>query len=465
MYYNECLAHNYLHGCEGIKISIAVIILKGLMLRMNKKWLLKEIELWQNENIINADSASALKSRYSQKSGLNTITIIFSVLGSLLIGAGIILIFAKNWYRMPAELKAALSVLPLLTGQGLAIYVVKKKYTSLAWREGVAIFYSAGVFCAIAMVGQSFHIANDYGSYVLICGLLCLPIIYILDAVSPLAVYYYTTINWGAFALQGTEQPVIAFILLALFAVGLVYVVINRKKTTDIRHIYTLWISVVAGFALVIIYSMALDTDVLFMCLMFFLALFAADKNRPDLTFPYKPVAVLGGLVILMILSSGWYFGSYSYLQETAYVKISSSAAAAAAVTMAGSIFFGIRHYKTDKQKLLFPAALLAVGILVLTASYIDIHLMLITVTANIITLIIGIGLIVKGSKDADLPVTNLGLIVTCGLIVMRFFDDYFDFLWRGIAFLILGGIFLMINFVMLKKRKAALKGKEAQQQ
>ena len=84
------------------------------------------------------------------------------------------------------------------------------------------------------------------------------------------------------------------------------------------------------------------------------------------------------------------------------------------------------------------------------------------TILINLITGAIGVGIIVTGVKSAELSVTNLGMLVTIGLIVMRFFDENLDVLWRGVAFLILGGVFLFINFRMMKKRKQALKGEEA---
>ena len=59
------------------------------------------------------------------------------------------------------------------------------------------------------MVSQSFHIPYDFGTYLLTCGLLILPVIYILDAASPLIIYYYTIINWGA--LEACPEMAVPF--------------------------------------------------------------------------------------------------------------------------------------------------------------------------------------------------------------------------------------------------------------
>lgn len=432
---------------------------------MNKKWLLKEIELWREEEIIDSDSAEKLKNRYSAKSSSGTLTIIFSILGSLLIGTGIILIFAKNWYLMPRTMKVVLSILPLLAGQGLAVFTLIKKRDSLAIREGVAIFYTAGVFTAIAMIGLTFHLTYDFERYLLLCGLLTLPIVYLLDAVSPLAVYFYAVVNWGALAMGGTPKAMTVFFFLLLFGLGLLYVFMNRKKADDIRHIYTLWISVVAGFAVTLVFAfgLKLDENIFLLCLALFALLFAVDKNRDDFLLPYKPLSVLGGLVIMMILSYGWMFKTYGYdSYRAAGTSMSPWLGAILVTTMAASLLLGYKHYKEDKGKFLFLIAMLSTCGLLMAWSVMLTNGFVYTILINLITGAVGVGIIVRGVQSAELSVTNLGMLVTVGLILMRFFDQDMDVLWRGVAFLVLGGVFLFINFRMMKKRKQALKGEEA---
>lgn len=61
-----------------------------------EKWLLNEIDLWIQDNLISEETASVLKDRYSSGKNLNLLMVLFSVIGALLIGTGIILIGAKN---------------------------------------------------------------------------------------------------------------------------------------------------------------------------------------------------------------------------------------------------------------------------------------------------------------------------------------------------------------------------------
>lgn len=264
--------------------------------------------------------------------------------------------------------------------------------------------------------------------------------------------------------MSGTGRSINTFWFLLLFGLGLLYVFMNRKKADDIRHIYSLWISVIAGFAVTLVFALGLEvdgTDIFLVCLVFFSMLFAVDKNRDDLLLPFKPLSILGGLVIMMIISYGWMFKTDEYYQ-IAQAHMNPWLLAVLVVTMAASLILGYKHYKTDRGKLCFLIAMISTCVLLTAWSALQTNGFLYTILINLITGAVGVGIIVRGVKSAELSVTNLGMLVTVGLILMRFFDEGMDVLWRGVAFLILGGIFLFINFRMMKKRKQALKGEGA---
>lgn len=61
-----------------------------------EKWILKEIDAWRKDLLINEDTAAMLKERYSPQKDSNFSVVLFSIVGAILIGAGIILLGAKN---------------------------------------------------------------------------------------------------------------------------------------------------------------------------------------------------------------------------------------------------------------------------------------------------------------------------------------------------------------------------------
>jgi uncharacterized membrane protein len=86
---------------------------------MNKaKWLLKEIDSWQHEGLVDAQTAEGLKRRYALKKNVGYMSALFPILGTLLIGGGVIMMLAKNWQHFPLSVRVAFKrnffvVLPL----------------------------------------------------------------------------------------------------------------------------------------------------------------------------------------------------------------------------------------------------------------------------------------------------------------------------------------------------------------
>ncbi|RYE31115.1 MAG: DUF2157 domain-containing protein, partial [Sphingobacteriales bacterium] len=68
---------------------------------------------------------------------MQTILTIFGVLGAVFVGLGIISMIAYNWSDLPRIVKTILSFAPLLIGQAICLFVILKKYHSVAWKEAI----------------------------------------------------------------------------------------------------------------------------------------------------------------------------------------------------------------------------------------------------------------------------------------------------------------------------------------
>jgi len=412
-----------------------------------EKWLLREIDSWQGLALIDAEAAQSLRNRYAPKKNANFLVILFSIIGAALIGAGIILIGAWNWERFPVALRVAVAFLPLVASHALAVYTVKAKYGSLAWRESVAVFSTAAVFAALAVVSQIFHLPGDYAVYVLTCGLLSLPMMYLLNAASPLIVYYWAILNWGALEPSAFSAP----ILFVLFALGALFVWLRRNEATP-RPIYMAWATVAAGYALVLIMGIQLECDLLLVSLGYFALLLAAGGLPERLLPPLRIIGTLGGIVATAVLTYRdiWYYWSGTKMAAGGVVMIG--------VLLLASLFFAVVTLKRDRPRFWFIALLLFLcalrflwAVFALDKGPFDFIFMLIS---NLAMLLVGVGFIVFGAKNAALLQMNTGMAAICALIVMRFFDIDMDFLWRGIVFLLLGTAFLLANRRILRARK-----------
>ncbi len=66
-----------------------------------RKWLFDEMDGWVEKGLITRETALRIQDSYPAEESRNTLLIVFSIVGAILNGSGIILISAKNWYDLP----------------------------------------------------------------------------------------------------------------------------------------------------------------------------------------------------------------------------------------------------------------------------------------------------------------------------------------------------------------------------
>lgn len=414
-----------------------------------EKWMIEEIASWQRLALVDDETAIKLKERYLAKKNTGLITILFSVIGALLIGAGVILIGARNWALFPFPLRVGIAFLPLIVSQALAVYTVNRKYHSLAWRESVAILVAASVFAANALVGQLYHLPGDFGEYLLACGLLSLPMLYILDAASPLIVYYWAILHWAALESALADTAV----LLGLFAIGALFVYLRREEK-GARAAYMAWVTAAAGFALTLVMGAMWETSLLLAALCYFVLLLSLTERLPEQFFtPFRFAGVAGGFAVTAILT-----------YEDMWMSWGDWATAGGGVIvgsmLAAALFFTARIYRRDKLKFFFILSLLLLCVLRLIWAMYPVNepqsAFAPVVISNFVMFAIGVGFIMYGVKHMALLQTNIGMTAICALIVMRFFDSDMDFLWRGVVFVLAGTAFFLVNARILHTKKRA---------
>ena len=114
------------------------------------RWLYQELPELTAKGVISQEAAGKIRQHYGELKPANktpVILIICGVLGALLIGLGIILLLAHNWDQFSRLTRAILSFVPLVLGQGLALWVLcKRPQRSLLLMVGVAAIAMAFSF-------------------------------------------------------------------------------------------------------------------------------------------------------------------------------------------------------------------------------------------------------------------------------------------------------------------------------
>ena len=411
-----------------------------------EKWLLKEIESWQESQIISEETANTLRTMYQPKKSIGLLIVLFSIIGSLLIGMGIVLVSANNWwYSLPLSVKTFIGFLPLLISQIVVLYVYKYKMNSVAFRESAALLNMAGVFASIALVGQIFHLPGDFTNYLLVCGILFLPTMLVMNAISPLIIYYWTAINGGIYFSD--ELGIVISIM--MFAIGALFA-LSKCRTKGGKSTYLSLITIISAFALILVSALKCDCDLTIILYGYALLLLSAS---PRLKGCEKVFSLVGKLCFLILTFVVTYQGLWGYNAEFDSVVF--------LIMTILLILFAIAFFLKNiiaKKYCLFSIATVVLLILRgiwcifgLTEAPFDVIFM---VVCNLILFVISILCIFVGVRKIDLYNANVGMVTLCTLIVLRFFDSELPLSARGVVFLILGAGFLLFNLYLVKTKK-----------
>src|SRR5205085_5599887 len=161
--------------------------------RSGIRWLLDELPELVAGGVLTAEAAEALRQHYAAKDPTESrrLGFVFSaILGSLLVGAGVILLVAHNWDFLSRPVRCAIAFAPLFLSHALAVFVLTRRNESAPWREGAAILNVAAIGTAIALVSQTYQLQGDFSRFVLVWMLLALPVVYLFRTSVGLAIYF-----------------------------------------------------------------------------------------------------------------------------------------------------------------------------------------------------------------------------------------------------------------------------------
>ena len=408
------------------------------------------------------------------------IRIVLAVLGTLFVGIGLVLIFFNFWRDFPLGLQAVFSVLPILLGQGFAVYVFLRQRKSVLFRECAAILWCVGVVSTVVLVNSVFDIHCGFTNCLLLDIVFCLPVLWLFQAVSPLAPYLYMVIHWSIQA--NTVEFLFALLLLAG---GLLLPLVLRKDKADARYKFSVWIATLgaAAFYAAKIMVEALVTDpygnpfyiplLLFPVFAGFLLL---DRGL-DFTKPFAPLGLFGGTICSALFSIiewssiqpyfyAWSEGSLlSQLTNTeAYKPVFPSFGDAPWIyisIMLVCVFIGLCVFlrrddlEDEILKILQAAFLLGsylLGVFGILFSAENFLLFMILTAIGF-----GIVLLLSGAQTMRLAYVNLGMIllfIQC-IGILQIFSQ--NILIVGLGFLAFGALLIGINIKMALDKKEAL--------
>ena len=430
----------------------------------NIQWLEKELPTLEAEGVIAPYTAKDIRSYYIEHtaSGLHWAIIAFAIFGSLLIGAGVILLFAHNWEDLTRPTRAVLSFCPVVIGVLLSITALIKR-GGIALRESAGIFHTLAIGGSIALIGQTYHLPSNAPGFMLTWALLILPLPFLLSSTGSFLIYLALIAGWSGAAQQDYGQAS-AFWLLMLPAIGKLCAMLKVKRNDPDTLIsffgvlLTLIISTGIVFERtipglwIVAYSALLSGTALLG-----LKLYGAQEGWSN---PPKLVGLIGiGLLAYLFTwtdmwheigwhnaRTGWQYKSWGIVADIGITLL----------FVGGWMAVALKTFRNNGLESITLAVFPIIGILsfILVAVGGNETNMLTAVIFNGFMLFYGLMYIVLGCRNAKLRQLNGGMALLALLLVTRFFDADFGFLARGLVFILLGICFLAVNLIMAKRKK-----------
>ncbi|MFD1614901.1 DUF2157 domain-containing protein [Gelatiniphilus marinus] len=414
-----------------------------------------QIEELVEAQVISTKVAINIENYYKSKKvdSPNRLFTVFAVLGSTLVGLGVVLILAHNWDHFSKSIKTGFAFAPLIIGQFFVGYSILKK-KSVTWKEASGVFLFFAVGASLALISQIYNIPGNFSSYMLTWVLLCTPLIYLLksNALAILHIVFATNYACAFGYFDGNQTPWI-YLLLVTVLMPYYYKLLKVSKAHNITSIFN-WLLPLSA---VIVLGAFVEKNGEYGFLMY-VVLFGLLYNIGKIPFfnnqklrrnGYLILGSLGTIYMLLLTSFEWLWQDilthdFVFGTQEFYVSIVLFLITITVLIYSFSKKW-VKNFNLFQFVFIIFTAIFFVGLL---GNFISIILI------NILILALGIIAIKIGADKFHFGILNYGLLIITALVVCRFFDTNMSFVIRGILFVSVGVGFFLTNYLMLKRQK-----------
>ncbi|MEL6676135.1 MAG: DUF2157 domain-containing protein [Bacteroidota bacterium] len=430
------------------------------------RWMLEKLPSWVDQQLIDQGAADRLKVHaepHVQGSGPNPAFLLTGILGALLIGSGIISLFAYNWDSFSRMTRALLSVLPVLLGVAAYSYAFLKKADSPAWMESTSGFLMLMLAASISLVAQTYNIPGSLQGFLFTWMLLSIPLLWLSQSTLTALIYLTGITVWTADAgvREGMHFWYWAWLLPLVPHLWFSFRTPSEKTRRNILG----WATGISLFS-VSFPLFDLGPDIIptmtfgaIMGLLYVAGRVIFGEATYPWTRPWQTLAIGGIYVMSMLLAFEWYGlnlenGTVNFGGSNLPEWVIPASWTVIGSLIAATIGLGLWFRKKGGWLNFFPAAfplVVALGVVMLETTR-DETLSLILM--NLYLMAYGIFYLREGIRQERLGLVNMGMFFLSSLLVGRFFDEDISFLVKGLAFLLIGGGFLGVNYYLYKKKQ-----------
>lgn len=363
------------------------------------EWMRREIAGWQAEGLLEEGLCQRLRERYpigQEKDGATWGMLLFGGLGSLMIGLGIIALFAANWEQLNRPARTLVSLLPLALCGTTAVVATWKNDRGQPFWEGLGVLWMVSLVASVSLILQTYQVGGRWSQFFLSLSLLSLPVVWVSRSVFAQCLWMLYPLLW--------------------------YFALEAERGAGGRG----WVALKGAFLL----ALSLPA---------FLAFIRGKYSR-------------------FLEQAGYFLMGFLYLVTTSLLlchllprhltwefpwKISLCWLASAAIWLAGRRW-GFRHWEGLGR--------VSALVVALAVPFLEDGALLMVPLAALFAAV----LIAQGIRKLRLRHLNEGALLACWLAVVKFFASEMDFSLKGILFLAMGICLVVVNvsFVRYRRRR-----------
>ncbi len=426
---------------------------------MNKhhQWLATQIPLWVKDKTISQQQADQLQSRYPVKDSINLGRLLLTAVGAIMIGLGVILLFAYNWDDMHKYAKLAVIFGSLITSHSLALWFIhRNKLLS----EGLFVLGTMLMGSAIFLVGQIYHLDTHYPNAFLLWSAGALLLAWALPSLSQAFIAIILVSSWHlteVFDFNFSNHFALLLILIAVFPL------VWRLHSPVLARFVSA--ALLAGLALSIMVddeSMIGITLLMSATALISLQQLARHYGNPE----QQEIAIeIGKPAILVLIGTMFCLTFHDLIDdmlEFNFSSFSSNTYFWAALSLSQISFVWLLIIKQLRRIVLVAEFTVLIAFLPLLLSLVtdtdilqDLYA-LIPLTFNFILLISSVWLMIEGARQASRKHMITGSLMFSVLAMVRYTDLFESLVMRASVFLLVGITLFIIGIIYQSNKKEA---------
>lgn len=435
------------------------------------RWLREQLPGWVAQGVVTPAQADVIRKLYPEaKATLPWGMILFSGIGAVVIGLGVILLLAYNWHAIPKFGKLGLVFGALVAAHTAGQWLFQRADWRRQLGESLSLLGTMLFGAGIWLVAQVYHIDEHYPNGFLLWSVGALALAWAMPSVAQGVVSAVTLVVWGCTESFGFHAPIHwAPLLLAVSIGGLAWKERSRfLLVVVLAGFYFLLLANAGTWRSHIAFPTALNLSVLLVAL----ALFARQSKR----FP-RSAAVLtffgwtGFLVVIFILTFTEAMGEAlrwhaEMVADKQWLPLAGYGWLPLALALAAWVWVVVARWQKRAE---FVALSAELWLLPLTAIFCQVMAvamastdygkpnesdMFITGVINLIFLAIAAMWMARGCREGELKRVILGSLLLVALVFARYFDLFESLAARGLVFLIIGGVLFAEGFYYRRARQ-----------